>query len=68
MSEWQPIETAPKDGSIVILGCAHPGFRPVAVCWAQDKVRWEWPMSNGRPLKHYDPTHWQPLPAPPEMS
>lgn len=42
MSEWQPIETAPKDGTPIIVLCKHkldrrlhppPGAMNVAVAW-----------------------------------
>lgn len=62
-SEWQPMDTAPKDGSRVL--CWHPGWlAPESGClygmfWA----------SNGYAADHggwkYQPTHWRPLPPPP---
>jgi hypothetical protein len=57
---WQPIETAPKDGSEILV--ARPGgeFQSGGV----DKDRWQrraWWKSAG----DNQPTHWQPLPAPP---
>lgn len=61
---WQPIATAPKDGTAPIVGgCHHPVYG------------WLWGS-----IRHYDPdidggywvmdgggvpTHWRPLPAPP---
>lgn len=68
--QWHPIETAPKDGTAVLATSAHmtgPNGEPVA--WAaifdQGRERWEatW---DGEPLN--DATHWQPLPAAPEVS
>jgi hypothetical protein len=63
---WRPIETAPKDGSEVLaFAFAHRNFYGVAQ-WAEadpDFPRtvsgWFWPFA-------IRPTHWQPLPAPPE--
>lgn len=72
MADWQPIETAPKDGMRVTLfaqgkygpndtywaisswfDAAHPGAMEGAQSgWA------DWPYA-------IEPTHWQPLPAPP---
>lgn len=65
--EWQPIETAPKDGTR-ILG-AWPSFlkknewfiQPVFfVCgvWLHG-----WDEDEDQPLK---PTHWMPIPTPPQ--
>jgi hypothetical protein len=71
MSEWQPIETAPKDGS-AILTCYAPqydtnGFLPVAIRWrtyhpnAAGKPAWR--TSNGTKIEAV--THWMHLPEPP---
>jgi hypothetical protein len=58
MSEWQPIETAPRDGQrVLMLTAKHyviTGF-----------------FSNGWWLSHpgvyqIHPTHWMPLPEPPK--
>lgn len=68
---WQPIETAPKDGTHIMVWDASFtddfGSEPqnVVVCWCKD--RWE--------LSHYDAfscspanvTHWMPLPEPPQV-
>jgi hypothetical protein len=61
---WQPIETAPKDGT-QILAFAHErrGYFGVAQ-WAEaqpafkDVAGWFWDYA-------IRPTHWMPLPAPP---
>lgn len=63
MSEWQPIETAPKDGQWV-LGWA-PGWLVVSMAWfhVPGKVAPHWTTGrNERPIKA---THWMPLPPPP---
>ena len=63
--DWQPIETAPKDGTVVLLaGCR----KPVAAAWLEDEIDY-WhvddnklgPFALGGPA----PTHWMPLPKPP---
>lgn len=58
MSEWQPIETAPKEGALVLL-------------WIEGGV--EIGFWNGKTWddgNFYDdigtPTHWMPLPEPPK--
>lgn len=67
--KWRPIETAPKDGTR-FLACEFllsPG-RPVAhvfMChyWAGDHQNAPQFMRYGAGS---NPTHWTPLPAPPE--
>jgi hypothetical protein len=70
MEEWQPIETAPRDGTSVLLfdGEIHEGF------W--DEV--DFNEFSGTPVMSWNygnlswiddtnfwPTHWMPLPSPP---
>jgi hypothetical protein len=63
---WQPIDSAPKDGRFVLLfsACRAPRF-------AQNVGKWrdthgEWYSLDMQVV--IDPTHWMPLPAPPEIS
>jgi hypothetical protein len=65
MSEWQPIETAPKDHTDFLafeprFGCVVLNFGEYAndghPLW-EDRVQEYWP--------NYQPTHWMPLPSPP---
>ena len=61
MSDWMPIETAPKDGSYV-LGCGPHytrGHYVDAIHYYQDRWTIVWMEGYG------EPTHWMPLPAPP---
>lgn len=73
MSEWMPIETAPKELQIQI-GANNYGQRILAcskgeepyVCrwwWAEDVERSNF-IRDGGMAKH--PEYWQPLPAPPK--
>lgn len=55
MSEWQPIETAPRDGAEV-LTWNGTSRRIAAYAWDD---RWQ---SEGLPS--FVPTHWMPLPEP----
>jgi hypothetical protein len=56
MSEWQPIESAPKDKHI--LGC-HAGFGYVVV------VYWKNGHFTDGAFPLIEVTHWMPLPDPP---
>lgn len=65
--EWQSIETAPKDGEMVLI--AHNTLRGGALIresWLEDGV---WYFMSGQGLTpltgEYRPTHWMPLPPPP---
>lgn len=80
MIEWQPFETAPKDGSHILL---NTRYGPIVAWWADidagDK-RWVddyeprfcWiGHSDGKNdalflrLDYLEPSHWMPLPEPP---
>lgn len=73
--EWQPIETAPRDGTQFLGYSAALGRTPMYVCWWSTSVR------NGEPficvlgggeiygskmVRDLFPTHWMPLPEPPK--
>lgn len=63
LTQWQPIETAPKDGErilVVWLGDVDIAF------WNIEQENWEqWP--NGDFVCDTDEiTHWMPLPKPPK--
>jgi len=67
---WQPIETAPKDGTPILIACSY-GLGVRIGQWhdyhdnantRQLGPRWGFLFIAGRDV---DPTHWMPLPAPP---
>lgn len=61
MSEWQPIETAPRDGAFILVW--GPGYTsPVIRMW-HDASWDDGDFFSGIPADEY--THWQPLPDPP---
>jgi hypothetical protein len=72
--EWQPIESAPKDGQYVIVTYFPANGRaPVRISW-WGKYQIEsgdwfdgWRISHRKPLR-FSPTHWMPLPKPPQES
>lgn len=73
MSEWQPIDSAPKDQRLLLF---YPGQLGGWICghWDDDKY-----AKNSRPYwrndrtiymgvkmcRRHPPTHWMPLPPPP---
>lgn len=64
---WRPIESAPTRGGLILA--LEQGDVP-RIAWAQsgpaDDVKWR--VLEARPGKSYKikPTHWMPLPPPPE--
>ena len=56
--DWQPIETAPKDGTRVIV---LEGDGDVSLADFYDG-RWFYSVAHD---EMFDPTHWMPLPDPP---
>jgi hypothetical protein len=77
MNGWQPIETAPRDGTeILAFGLwagEIAGPQPIAVMalisWGGDGdyPGYEWDVSGGDAYACWmKPSHWQPLPEPPQ--
>ncbi len=77
MSDWQPIETAPKDEDrLVLLWFPEEQVQSVAYYSAYyaeggygcvDGFPWVQPCSGERLNIYYGtPTHWMPLPTPPQ--
>jgi hypothetical protein len=67
--QWQPIETAPRDGTEVLAwGTLHEygeddGEQPQHLVAVWIETGWYSPT-----LGHWEPTHWMHLPPPPELS
>ena len=57
---WQPIESAPRDGTRVLAWTAYETVEIVSALGRGDS--WDWFTDDGL---HVEVTHWQPLPAPP---
>ena len=66
MTEWQPIETAPKDGTVFLAYWEPPRNFPYKdkyhVCHYAHGVIWPGWINTPDDL----PTHWMPLPPPPK--
>ena len=71
MSEWQPIDTAPKDGEDILV-YSYPDI--VSAHWETDvgdDGEPYWALDDGHTRYYalrrhmHEPTHWMPLPTPP---
>jgi len=64
-NEWRPIESAPKDGTNVLGGYVGPDGNSVGeMFWWEGWWRtWDGTL-HARTI--YYPTHWRPLPPPPQ--
>jgi hypothetical protein len=69
MTEWQPIETAPKDGLAVLLWPYQPwavlrghAMEEVVLGYRTMDDKWY----NPEQRETFEPTHWMPLPEPPQ--
>ena len=67
-NEWQPIETAPKDGT-VFLGYKRGQFRECYKVPRDDCDMWCFGGTSGADdlFPNIKPTHWMPLPKPPAI-
>ena len=78
--EWQPIETAPKDGTPFLAFSADAFYEPregalglkstpmLVMAWLPSGAH-PYPCDDAgdwHDFHNYDPTHWMPLPTPPE--
>lgn len=61
MSEWRPIDTAPKDGTPIWAFAKTRDVPFVVAWWNTEHGCWE--TRNGS--AGYPISHWMPLPAPP---
>jgi len=69
MSNWQPIDTAPKDGTQILLHLADGQCICAEWCVLEgDVAGWEtWHYPDGTiTFLAQRATHWMPLPEPPQ--
>lgn len=60
---WRGIESAPRDGRSVLVFCPRAsdhGYERIRLTWRKDG---KWQGANNT---SWPPTHWMPLPGPPE--
>lgn len=79
MSDWYPIETAPKDCTTVLTMHVEDLYPAVAFCVVAHDGTEEWLRETEGPedttdrrkgkfeLLYRTPTHWMPLPDPPRQ-
>lgn len=62
---WQPIETAPRDGTRILGTCEGAVFEMLWMpCYSNNEIP-GW-TDNFEHLNEYEPTHWMPLPPSPK--
>jgi len=61
-NQWQPIETAPKDGTFILLYDKNVGVHQGRWIGSPFSMGWRQCSNFGM----YDATHWMPLPPPPQ--
>jgi hypothetical protein len=62
---WQPIETAPKDGTIILAVKAGKGHGGYTIIFWDDDFEWSgYTAEEEKRLVKFQPTHWMPLPEP----
>lgn len=79
---WQPIETAPRDGTAILAWNENYGAREtrwefyregsIAFSWFQEGKgpdgAWRWAEPQNNWGSSWAPTHWMPLPAAPDAA
>ena len=63
MTDWQPIETAPKDGTFLLLALDDGDFPIVG---GFDTEGGKFSCARYGDAFYPQPTHWMPLPSPPK--
>lgn len=73
MSEWKTIDTAPKDGSEILIYLGAPWNKPEKARWYEPWGNWQAGVIPSDPAREERfgigsaiPTHWMPLPEPPK--
>lgn len=64
MSEWLPIETAPKDQQVLLGRAGEPGMVVGVIDSEVPDMLW----TGGDFVPDHGATHWMPLPSPPSAN
>ena len=72
LPEWQPIETAPRDGQSILATGGGLDDSVQIVSYSEHVGAWETPEAtlddrDDEPDGYSRPTHWMPLPEPPVL-
>jgi len=74
--DWQPIETAPRDGTVIDLWEVEKNFgasRATDCRWCKFPIRggvregWGYGLADDPDFLSGEVTHWMPLPEPPTL-
>jgi len=77
MAGWQPIETAPRDGTVILVyanqGSTWNGIHAARPHYSGQTSGWghDWAHANYQNLGGHISgrvTHWMPMPAPPALA
>jgi hypothetical protein len=62
--EWQPIASAPTDGTPILVAVAGGEYHAAKAWWSENAKQW---LVSDSPclILTISPTHWMPLPEPP---
>ena len=64
-SGWRPIESAPKDGTAILVFCPHASPYQIVASFHTKEPKWSGWLEDYEGEQIWPPTHWMPLPAPP---
>ena len=70
MSGWRDISSAPKDGTPILTCIAGPTYYARSGWWDDEVKGWAVgeKADGGKIYMVLPPTHWMPLPEPPEAN
>ena len=67
MTDWKPIETAPRDGTQILV--EDLSVACIVAWWSSMHSAFVWihpDLCQSEGTAYLNPTHWMPLPPPPE--
>jgi hypothetical protein len=68
LKDWQPIESAPKDGTIVLIWIEARSWMLPAYWGRDNEINPPGWIGGHCRVMHIDqPTHWMPMPYPPPL-